>query len=147
MDTKDKQILDLMKYNSRLSTQKISKRTGIPITTVHHRIKKLENEGIIKRYTLLLNNNKIGKNLAAYVAITVNYDLLKRMNITQHDLAKKLKRNESVEEVSMVTGGTDIILKIRVSGIEKMDDFITTYLRNVDGIERTQTMVILHEIE
>ncbi len=147
MDAKDQLILEFLKVNSKLSTQQISKKTRIPITTVHNRIKKLRQKGIIKRYTVLLDNKKIGKKLSAYIAITVNYNLLKKLNISQHDLAKKLKKNENVEEVSMVTGETDIIIKIRVSDIEQMDNFVTKYLRNIDGIEKTQTMVILHEVE
>ncbi|MBW3023240.1 Lrp/AsnC ligand binding domain-containing protein, partial [Candidatus Woesearchaeota archaeon] len=41
----------------------------------------------------------------------------------------------------------DIILKIRVKDVDELNDFVTVYLRNLDGIEKTQTMVILSEIE
>src|SRR3990167_5232563 len=107
MDKKDEKILELLRENSKLTTHQISKKTLIPITTVHNRIKKLEKEGIIKRYTLELDNKKLGKNIAAYIHITVDYRLLKEIKISQHDLAKKLKQDESVEEAAMVTGGTD----------------------------------------
>ena len=146
MDEKDEKILNLLKENSKLTTQQIAKKTLIPITTVHNRIKKLEKEGIIKKYTLNLDNKKIGKNVAAYVHITVDYRLLKENKISQHELAKKLKQNEFVEEAAMVTGGTDIIIKVRVKDIDELDDFVTKKLRNIDGIEKTQTMVILNEI-
>ena len=145
LDKKDFKILEVLKENAKLSTQQISKKTLIPITTVHHRIKKLEKQGIIKGYTVLLDNKKIGKALAAYVLITVDYKLLNGIKLTQHDLAKKLKAHEFVEETAMVTGGTDIIIKIRVKDIDQMDEFVTKYLRNVDGVERTQTMVVLSE--
>ncbi|MCK5282506.1 MAG: Lrp/AsnC ligand binding domain-containing protein [Nanoarchaeota archaeon] len=45
----------------------------------------------------------------------------------------------------MNAGGTEIIIKIRVKDIDEMDEFITKYLRNIGGVEKTQTMVILHE--
>ena len=51
MDKKDKTILELLNENSKLTTSQISKKTIIPITTVHNRIKKLEKEGIITGYT------------------------------------------------------------------------------------------------
>jgi len=145
IDKKDLRILEALKENARFSTQQISRKTLIPITTVHHRIKKLEKSGVIKGYTVLLDNKKLGKELSAYILVTVDYKFLKQINISQHDLTKKLKKHELVEEVDMVTGGTDIILKIRVDDIKQMDEFITKYLRNVEGIERTQTLVILHE--
>jgi len=146
MDEKDDKILKLLKENSKLTTQQISKKLLIPITTIHNRIKKLEKEGIIKRYTLDLDNKKIGKNIAAYIHIVVDYKLLKEIKMSQHELAKKIKQYDFVEEAAMVTGGTDIIIKVRVKDIDELDDFVTKKLRNIDGIEKTQTMIILNEI-
>ena len=146
MDEKDKKILKLLKENSKLTTQQISKKTLIPITTVHNRIKKLEKEGIINKFTIELDNKKIGKNISAYIHIVVDYRLLKETKMSQDELANKLKQNEFVEEAAMVTGGTDIIIKVRVGNIDELDNFVTRYLRNINGIEKTQTMVILNEI-
>lgn len=146
MDEKDEKILRLLQENSKLTTQQISKKTLMPITTVHNRIKKLEKEGVIKKYTLELDNKKLGKNICAYIHITVDYKLLKEIKMSQHELAKKLKQFEFVEEAAMVTGGTDIIIKIRVKDIDELDDFVTKKLRNINGIEKTQTMVVLNEI-
>jgi len=146
MDEKDEKILRLLKENSKLTTQQLSKKLLMPITTIHNRIKKLEKEGIIKRYTLELDNKKIGKNIAAFIHIIVDYKLLKEIKMSQHELAKRLKQYEFIEEAAMVTGGTDIIIKVRVKDIEELDDFVTKKLRNIDGIEKTQTMIVLNEI-
>ena len=146
MDEKDEKILKLLRENSKLTAQQISKKVLMPITTVHNRIKKLEKEGIIKKYTLEVDNKKIGRAIAAYVQIIVDYKLLKEKKMSQHDLAKKLKQHEFVEEVAMITGGTDIIIKVRVESVDELDNFVTRYLRNIEGIEKTQTMVVLNEI-
>ena len=144
MDEKDEKILKLLKENSKLTTQQISKKILIPITTIHNRIKKLEKEGIIRKYTIELDNKKIGKNVSAYISLTVDYNLLQKT--PQHELAKKIKNHDLVEECAMVTGGTDIMIKVRTSSIEELDDFVTKHLRNIEGIEKTQTMVILYEV-
>jgi DNA-binding Lrp family transcriptional regulator len=144
LDKKDSKILIALKENAKLSTKQISRKTLIPITTVHHRIKKLEKEGIIKGYTTLLDNKKIGKELTAYVLITVDYNVLKNKKMSQHALAEKIRQNEYVEEVAMIAGGFDIIIKMSVSNIDEMDSFVTEYLRNIEGVEKTQTMVVLH---
>ena len=144
MDKKDEKILELLRENSKITAQQVSKKTLIPITTVHNRIKRLEQEGVIKKYTLELDNKKLGKNLAAFIQINVDYNLLKK--ISQYELTKKIKNHESVEEAAMVTGATDIIIKVRVKGVEELDYFVTKYLRSIEGIEKTQTMVILNEI-
>ena len=145
MDKKDEAILSSLKENGRLSTQSISKKTKIPITTVHHRIKKLEELGIIQGYTVVVDHKKIGKPISAYIQITVDYKLLKEKKITQYEIVKKLKSNETVEEASMLTGGSDIIIKVRVKDIDELNEFVTIYLRNIDGIEKTQTAIVLNE--
>ena len=136
-------ILDILKQNAKLTIKQIAKKTDMPATTVHNRIKRMENSGIIKGYTVSLNNKKIGKNISAYILITVDYKLLKEIKITQHDLAKRLRTHKFVEGVDMITGTHDIIIRIAVSDMGQLDEFVTKYLRNVDGVERTQTLVIL----
>jgi DNA-binding Lrp family transcriptional regulator len=145
MDPKDERIIDILKENSRLSTQQISKKASIPITTVHNRIKKLNREGVIKKYTVVLDNKKIGKPVSAYMLIIVDYKLLKQTNKTQYNLAKKLATHPAIEEASTVAGGTDIIIKVKVKDMDELDHLVTKYIRNLEGVEKTQTMIVLNE--
>lgn len=146
LDRKDLAILDALRADSKLSIKRIAAKVKVPITTVHNRIKKMEREGVIKNYTVNVDNRLLGKNMAAYVLITVDYKLLKQINSTQYELAKRIKANPLVEEASMVTGATDILVKVRTADIEQLSDFVTKLLRNVDGVEKTQTAVILTEV-
>jgi DNA-binding Lrp family transcriptional regulator len=75
LDKKDLQILELLKRDSKLTTSKIAKKTLIPTTTIHNRIKKLEKSGIIKNYTLNLDWKKLGKNITAFILVSVIYQL------------------------------------------------------------------------
>jgi len=75
LDKKDLKILEILKENSKLTTSQIYKKTNIPITTVHNRIKKLENLGIIRSYTLKLDYNKLGKPITGFILVTINYIL------------------------------------------------------------------------
>ena len=145
LNEKDLKILDVLKRNAKLSTQQISKKTLIPITTVHNRIKKLEKEGIIKGYTILLDNKKMGKYITAFILINVVYNIPNK-KINQEDLAKELKKFEVVEEVNILAGGSDIIIKVRTKDIEELNDFIIKRLRNIEGIDKTQTMIVLKEV-
>jgi DNA-binding Lrp family transcriptional regulator len=145
MDEKDEKIIKLLKENAKLSTQEISKRTLIPITTIHNRIKKLEKKRVILGYTVNLDHSKIGKGMTAYTLVSVDYNLLKQAKLTQDRLAKKLRTYEEVEELSMVTGSVDIILKLRVKDMKEMDRFVTGVLREQKGVGATQTLMVLHE--
>ncbi len=143
LDEKDSKILDMLKENAKLTTKQISKKTGIPATTVHNRIKRMEKSGIIRKYTVRLNDKKLGKTISAYILLTVDYKVLKQLKTTQHDVAKKLRLREPVQRVDVITGTYDMILRVTVADIEQLNEFIIKYLRNMDGVAKTETLVIL----
>lgn len=146
IDDTDLKVLELLIKNSKFTTKEISKKTLIPITTVHNRIKKLENIGVIKGYTAKLDHVKLGKQLSAYVAITVGYNNLRAKKMTQYELARLIKQNPAVEEVCMISGVFDMMVKIRAETVHQLDDFVTVYLRNLTGVSKTQTMLVLNEV-
>lgn len=94
-------------------------------------------------YTINVDNKKLGKDISAYILVTVDYKLLKQKRISQHDLAKSIKTHETVEEVAMIAGASDIILRVSVKNIHQLDDLVTKELRNIEGIDRTQTLIVL----
>ena len=93
LDNKDLKILEVLKVNSRLSTQKIAKKTLIPITTVHNRMKKLEKEGIIKGYTVILDYKKLGKPILSFILISVVYSSFNKKFIRDN---KKLNSKQNL---------------------------------------------------
>jgi Lrp/AsnC family leucine-responsive transcriptional regulator len=142
LDSNDWAILDLLKENSKYTTSQIAKRLVIPITTVHNRIKKLELLGIIKGYTVVLDHDKLGKGVVAYVLISVVYRTPMGTRVVQEDVAREIK-SIGAEEASIVAGGTDIIAKVRAKDVHELNDFVTKKLRNIDGVDKTQTMIVL----
>lgn len=145
VDKKDIQIIDALKEDARLSTQKISKKTGIPITTVHHRIKKLVNDKVIKRFTVDINPEALGKTMLAYILVSVDNVYCKKADVTHTDLANIVKKNELVEDAATITGESDLIVKVRVKGIKELDKFMIDYLRPLRGILKTDTKIVLEE--
>jgi len=143
LDEKDKQILEILKKNARLTTKEIAKIVKLPITTVHNRIKKLENNKIITNFTVNLNYNELGKPILAFILVTVNYNIKSEKKIDQEELAKKIKFLEGTEDVSIVTGDTDIIVKVRLSSVDELSSYITKKLRNLEGIDKTRTLIVL----
>lgn len=144
IDQKDKSVLEALKQNARLTTKEIAKKVRLPITTVHNRIKKLEKLGVIKNYTLNLNYHKLGKPILAYILISVNYTMPNGNKINQENIAMQISKLEGVEETSIVTGVTDIFAKVRVASIEELNDLLIKRLRNIDGVDKTQTFMALN---
>src|SRR3989344_2981674 len=140
IDEKDIRIIEVLKENAKLSTSQIAKKTGIPITTIHHRLKQLQEKKVITKFTIQVNDEKIGKTVSAYILIKVGFSELRKSGKSQDYLGKVLKQHPVVEEISMVAGETDFMCKVRSNGIKELDEFVTTYLRNLEGVETTTTL-------
>ncbi len=147
IDATDIKIINSLKKNGKDSYRELSKKLLMPLTTIHNRIRKLESNGIIKGYSIILNNKKLGKDLAAYILIKADYNSLKHTGTTQQQLAEKIKNSLNAEDVALITGFRDIIIKVRCFNIDELNTLITKELRTIQGIKSTETLVILEEIE
>jgi len=145
LDEKDMKILEILKENSEMTSSKISKKINIPITTIHNRVKKMKQLGIIKNFTINIDYEKTGKPLTAYILLTVNQNLPNK-KISQSDIGKKIKILEDVESVDIVTGAIDMLIKARIKTMHDLNNLITSKLRKIDGVDKTQTMMVLEEI-
>ena len=135
LDDKDFAIIEELKKDSKLSEQKVAKKTGIPMTTVHNRIAKLRSSGVIEKFTIRLDYAKIGKPIAAFV-------LVKAINqADQKALLGQVSKIPNVYEVAMITGEFDILFKARVASMEELQDVVVGGLRKQKTVGETQTMV------
>ncbi len=145
IDDKTEQILKFLSENSKLSSKELSKKTRIPLTTIHHRIKRLREEGIIKKYTIELDYDKLGMNFCAYIMASVNYN--PKGKTSQKEIAKKIKKISFVESVDVITGDMDLLIKVRVKNMPQLNKLITQELRNIEEIDKTKTISVLEEVD
>lgn len=144
MDKKDEKIIEVLKDHAEFTTRQIAKKTLLPITTVHNRIRKLRKEGIIRKYTVKLDNAKLGRNFVAYILVSVDLALLKQKHKTQHDLANELMKFYFIERADIVTGGTDMVVIMRVKDVEEFDECLLNKLQVIEGIDKTQSLIVIH---
>ncbi|HLC65721.1 MAG TPA: Lrp/AsnC family transcriptional regulator [Candidatus Nanoarchaeia archaeon] len=144
MDDIDLKILNTLKENSKQSVRDVSKITGVPSTTIHSRINKLKKEGIIKRYTVDIDMEKLGKTITAYVMLLLNPQAYRKSKLPENKLPDDLLNNPIVEEAATITGSRDAILKVRTKDMKELDEFIVN-LRKMEMIVRTETLMVLYE--
>ncbi|HLC79791.1 MAG TPA: Lrp/AsnC family transcriptional regulator [archaeon] len=145
IDPKDREIINQLISNSRQTVGQLGKKIGMPPTTIHNRIKKLEHEGIIRNYTADIDYKKLGRPVMAFVGITVNYNV-EGKKIKQQEIARQIKKLEGVREVTILTGGLDIIVKVMAIDIDDLNELVTEKLRDIDGVDKTQTMIVLTQV-
>lgn len=141
LDKYDLKILEMLKRDGELTSSKMGKNLGIPITTVHNRVKRLKDKGIIKRFTIEVDDEKLGYFLKAYILVNVNSD--SEAGADQKLIIKNLQKYEEVESASIVTGTIDILLKVRIKDVPALNNFLLERLRPIKGIGNTQTLVII----
>lgn len=148
IDEKDLRILEILQKNCKMTSKEISKILKIPITTVFTKIKRMEKEGIIKEYRAIVDSNKLGYNTLAFILASVSYRTEKENKIlSQREIAKEIAKFPEVQEVHIITGDWDLLIKIRERDVEKIGKFVIDKLRYVAGIEKTLTCVVFETVK
>lgn len=145
LDSNDRAILNAIRWNAKISLQTVAKKIHVPLSTVHHRIKRFEELKIICRYEARIDYAKIGRPIQAFILVEAMNILPSGKKVYQQDIVDELKKLETVEEVYVITGTADIMARVRVKDLDEMNDLITFKLRKLDGVGGTQTMMVLKE--
>jgi len=145
LDRKDLRLLNLLARNAKLTVSELAEELELPSTTVHNRIKRLEKGKVIRGYKANIDYDHLDKSVAAFVMISVMHMLPNGMKVTQEDIAKHVKDIDGVEEINSLTGLNDIMAKVRVKSVRELNDVVVNSIRQIDGVEKTHTMIVLNQ--
>ncbi len=136
MDDTDKQIIKLLKDNSRAGYAEIGGNVGLSEGAVRKRIKILSDQGVIRKFTV-----KIGVAEGAQ-AITL---LATSPSLPTQEVSRKIQEIPHVETTYEVTGEYDIVAVISGMNVMEVNECIEK-IRRVEGIEKTNTMIVLRSL-
>ena len=139
LDETEVKILKALTLDARLSSRQIAKQCGVSIGTVLSRIKRMENEGIIRGYSALLDHEKLGYELTVVSEITVSKGRLL-------EVENEIARLPNVCCVYDVTGLIDAVIIAKFKNREELGKF-TKRLLTIPYVERTNTHVVLTSIK
>ena len=135
MDELDKKIIRVLQQDSRLSFTKIAERIGTSTATVSERVKRMQNSGIIRGYTALLNTSEIGMTtLVAMVRMKPEYSVA--------DAGEKISILEEACCVHNVTGDFDLLVSLKCFGHGECAAVIEK-IKSIEGVERVDTQIVL----
>jgi Lrp/AsnC family leucine-responsive transcriptional regulator len=141
LDSGDVMILRIIQENCRLTAREISDRTGLPVTTVFAKIKRIERLGLITGYHAILKAAELGASTTAYVFASFAYKTEER-SVSQRKVAKGIGDFPEVQEVHIISGEWDILIKVKANDVDSIGKFVVDKLRLVKGIEKTLTCVV-----
>ena len=136
IDDVNLQIIDILAKDSSTPFVEIAKRVGISDATVHLRVKRLINEGIIHRFTLSLNNDLLGYDHLAFVGINIRSGFADQVT-------EELSNLEEVLEIHEMHNRFDLFPKIRAKDLTHMRDIVENKVRKLPHILETELMTVL----
>jgi len=135
----DLKILQILLEDARFSSRQVAKKVGVSVGTVLSRIKRMEEEGLIKGYSVIMDHERIGYQLTVVMEVTVSKGRLVEM---ENEIAKI----SNVCSVYDVTGLTDAFIIAKFKSREELGRF-TKRLLALPYIERTNTHVVLTTVK
>ncbi len=139
MDAKDILLLNLLLENSHISSRELAKKSGFSIATVIQRVKKLQNEKILRKYTLELDYEKMGYDVQAVISMRISRGKL-------FEVEKKIAHHPNVFAVYDTTGDFDALVIVKFKTRKALDSFLKN-IQTYDFVERTETKLILNSIK
>jgi len=135
LDETDIGIINILQKDAKKKFTEIGDELGISDATVHLRVRKLENAGIIKKFTVSIDHSKFDDPFAAYVLISVNPG-------NMEDVTNQLMQIEEVKELHEIYGEFELILKIYSKNTSSLREIVTNKIRKIPNIERTEVLTI-----
>ncbi|MFX0144891.1 MAG: winged helix-turn-helix transcriptional regulator [Candidatus Hodarchaeota archaeon] len=127
-DEKDKEILNFLQDNYRISYKDLSKKVNLAASTIHNRVQNMIKEGIIKKFDTFVDPFKVGYESIAILGLSV--DPLRLDNI-----AKNLSRYNEIQLVASSTGDYNLVLQIIAKDEKSLWKFINEEIKTIDGIQ------------
>jgi Lrp/AsnC family transcriptional regulator for asnA, asnC and gidA len=133
-DDLDLKILSELATDASISVPKLSKKINVNASVVYSRIKRLVRRGLIKKFTIVINDEALGYNVKALTGI--NMDSKMRDNVLN-----ELFKIPEVREIAEVTGRFDILVTMNAQSLDEMHQLISEKVGRVEGVQKTETFI------
>lgn len=140
LDRVDLRLLALLQANGRISQHDLARSVGLSAPAVSERVRKLEERGVIRRYTAVLDPRPLGGDITAFIAVGING--------SRHyaEFRQRVAELPQVQECHSVTGQGSHLLKIRVANTAALERLLAE-VQAWPGIQWTTTSIVLSTVK
>jgi Lrp/AsnC family transcriptional regulator, regulator for asnA, asnC and gidA len=139
IDNVDLKILALLTEDAKMPYTEVAKKVFVSGGTVHVRMRKMEEMGIVRGTTLKMDYSKMGYDITAFLGIYLEKSSL------YDQVIKKLVLIPEVVKIHYTTGNYNIFVKLHCKDTKHLKDVLHDKIQQIEGIERTETMISLEE--
>ncbi|MCD8283997.1 MAG: Lrp/AsnC family transcriptional regulator [Opitutae bacterium] len=143
LDKTDLQILRSLQENSRVTTKELADAVGLSPTPVFERLKRLEREGVIKKYVAVLDAEKLNQGFVVFCSVK-----LRRLNkkiATQ--FTSVIQKIPEVVECYNISGSFDYLLKIHAPSMKHYQEFLINVLGTLESLGSIESTFVMHEVK
>ncbi len=140
MDSVDMKLLKMLGNDAHVSLRKMGREVGLSTSGVRRRVKQLERSGLIKQYSALIDPQKFGYGVMAFVSIDVD-------SRSMREFVRSLTRCHQVCELHHTTGGYGLMLKVRARDVESLKKFVDDRIQSFDSVKSVRTIVAMETIK
>jgi Lrp/AsnC family transcriptional regulator for asnA, asnC and gidA len=134
IDDLDLKILSELSKDASISVPKLSKKVNTNASVVYSRIKRLIKRGLIKKFTVIINDEALGLNVKALTGINMDSKL-------RDNVLNELFKVPEVREVSEVTGRFDVLVTMNARSLDEMHQLISEKVGRIEGVQKTETFI------
>ncbi len=139
-DELDMRILSELSKDASISVPRLSKKLNVNASVLYSRIKRLTKRSLVKKFTVIVNENMLGINVKATVGINRDPKL-------KEPIHSELMKIPEVRSLSEVTGRFDIIVSISAHTLEELHNIVIEHIGKIEGIQNTETFVEMQSTE
>jgi len=140
LDEIDTKIIEILMKNARASLEEISEQLKVSKSTVHYRIRKLKENGIIEGFTTKINYKKLGYEIFALSCVKAKYH-----QQSLETVASKIKELEGVENVYVILGEMDFFVMIRAKDKDQLKNIVEKMIA-LPEIDHSSTYLIISSV-
>ena len=139
VDNVDLRILEILRDDAKKPFTEVAKKVHVSQGTVHVRMNKMEEAGIVEKTTVKINYAKLGFDITAFIGIYLEKSAL------YDKVVARLKEIPEITSIHYTTGNYSMFVKIHCRDTNHLKEVLHDKMQQVDGIERTETMISLEE--
>jgi Lrp/AsnC family transcriptional regulator for asnA, asnC and gidA len=136
LDDTDREILRILRTDARTPFSEIARRIDMSSATVHDRVGRLEEAGVIEGYHASIDPKAVGYGVSALVGLRVEQG-------REEDALDSLRAIDVVTAIHLTTGEWDVILRVVAEDTDRLRELMFERVANMDGFSRSQTMIVL----
>lgn len=140
LDDIDKQILQLLTANGRMSYADIGKELNLSRVSIRERVHHLIERGVIEKFSVVINSEKVGKNVSAF--FEVDCEPASLVEVAEH-----LANHPNVASCYQMTGPSTLHMHVLVEDFSKLESFINEELYSLEGITRVESHILLRRFK